>query len=478
MSVPTFSTYQIGRWLLLVSLLILSACTPETVIQDLPQEVTTVTQPTPVETMSLENPPIVVISSATPIATQTLVMTILPPKATQIEPPTILSSEVVISPLLTPEAKPIIISETEPTEKINAVINIDKTSYGLEVTQYDFESIGALTAILPNNDLLVQINGTLFSTNIRELTSHPLISDITNGTPILVVPNTSRLIVPITLSSKEYPVWSIGTDGSTPLFMGTTSGFFPLFSATSDGKVLMLEDGHLVLRWYEGTNLYSQHLNHLEEILQLKWSTYNLTLGPSESNWETPWIDFEISPNGQWIALFDGKESKLWLATIDGEIIQDVQLDPFILSSPDPQVRFLHWSPDSQKIAYREGIYSSGLTTNYQQLKIATINSKSTPIKLTNAHDSIAGVAAWSFDGNAIAYTLKSLDNAQGDVNHENMKLFVALPDGSNPQQVSNSFYLSNFTSLFWQNNSQALVYTCRTHETNRTSVCVTSLAQ
>lgn len=347
------------------------------------------------------------------------------------------------------------------------VITTTFTVDGAQGIQYSIAEPGRLIGMLPNGDMiLLGENRSLLITD-DNFVAQPLFENV--RLPIHTSLKENRIIFPLISLTKQYSIWSAGVDDSDPTFLGTTMGYFPYFSVTDDGKVLLNENNHLVLKWIEGETVQSQPLNMLETQLGLDWSDYDyVQKGPDEI---PPWIDFTISPDGQWIAVFDSEQVKLWLATLDGQQVRDVPLDPAILgwrgSGAGPYVRFSDWSPDSSQIAYREGVWTNNPGINYHQIKIVD-TSGGQPIQITSPDTTVGGYLAWSSDGQYIAFSLatfKSIAERQEAVQmglepQRGSDIFVANPDGSEAQKISETHYPDG-SSLFWHPNKHMLLYTC-----------------
>ncbi len=459
MSVPTFSIYQLGRWLLLANLLIVVACTPETVIQDVPQQVSIITQPTTTAATPAENASTPITPPATPVVIQSSISTEVPVAATAIE--TSAPKETAVEPAPEPTSLPATIPILLAGQMPMRTLETETTTFSFEEgegTQYAFSEPGRVVGVLPNDDLLYLTSEGLSTLNLEQRTLQLLIENPL--LPILTPRNSDRMLVPTDAPDKQFPVWSIKHDGSEPILLGTTSGYFPFYSATDDGKALLLENGHLVLTWFDGENVQKQQLYLLEERLGLNWDSLNLTLAPDFLN--IPWIDFEISPDGVWVAIFDSNKFKLWVAKINGEHLQEIPLDPLILENANdegPQVSLLSWSPDSKNLAYRESVWSNNPYKQISQLKIFSVSSgQSTPI--TFARESFARDLSWSLDSQHIIYTYQLLaDTSQGVFNES---VFLSKSDGTEKQLLAENFKSDGLVGLFLLRNSSRIIYKCR----------------
>ena len=388
------------------------------------------------------------------------------------------SPTATVSPTIFPDAFPQVLNGSTTTQD---VVTRTISSVSVPETAYQFSS-GRLVGVLSNDDLILQqANNLLGLLDLTDFSTTPALQN--SILPILPFGENRDLIVPVDSANKRYPVWSVDLDSGETILLGTTTGYFPFFSSSADGKVLLLENGHLVIKWFDGQEIQSQILTALESSIDLKWSSYDLTQSPGTTNWDlTPWIDFELSPDGQWVALFDGLEAKIWIASVDGQIVQSIPIDPEILQQSTStaidalgvQIVFLGWSPDSQTLAYREGVWADKPGYRYQQIKLVSIDGFNV-INLTSAVNSIGGTAAWSADGQYVAYALQPY-SPPPDSNEFPIGslLYVADSEGMNPVLVSNIFHLEG-PSLFWLSDSSTLVYKCRLTEST-VSICTTKL--
>lgn len=410
-------------FLLLFLAVLLAACTPDTTISQTPIEITAdnSTQPREIES----------------------------PEAT---------SPVAATATLDPNNKPQFLSVPTSTLQFTAQLTTDENE---PIKQYRVSEAGYPVGMLSDGSplLFLEEEDVLSVVELDGLKIRPRIGNIIR--PIIPLPLNNLLVAPVNNNHKQYPVWQISVDSDHATLLGTTTGFSPLFSATADGKVLIIENGHLVLKWLGEQTVESLPLTTLENLLALDWANYDLTQFPDENNWETPWINFSISPDGQWVAIFDGKQAKLWLATIDGQVIQEIPLNPTtLLEQPGegkrPYVIFSGWSSDSRQVAYREGIFWTRPPS--MQIKIANISGEE-PIPITSVQDTIGGYLAWSPDGQTIAFS--SVKYRDLPERSRGSDLFIANADGSNPQKISEIHHAGSVSSLLWQPDGQALIFTC-----------------
>lgn len=426
--------------------LIAAACAPQTV------EPSTTFVPIPTRVATIESLTATVIPT-TAFPTQESTPTNVPimPEATATIP-------VDLTP---PQAAPGQIRQLD-------VVTTTFTVEGAQGIQYSIADSGQLVGMTLDGDMILWgKNWSLLIVDMNHFTARSLFENV--RLPIYVSQKNNRIIFPLDSPSKQYPIWSVNIDGGEPVFLGTTTGYFPFFSATDDGKALVIENNHLVLKWIEDEIVQSQSLKPLEDQLGLDWSIYDLTQAPDYE--VTPWIDFSISPDGQWVAVFDGNQTELRLATLDGQQIRNVPLDPAILrrgeSGTGPFVRFSGWSPDSSHIAYHEGIWTNNPYVNYHQIKIVDTTGNQ-PIQITSTDTTVGGYLAWSADGQHIAFSLatfKSIGERQeaGQMGLEPQKgsdIFVANPDGSEAQKVSETHY-PGALNMFWHPAKNTLLYIC-----------------
>lgn len=464
MSVPTFSTYQLGRWLLLASLLIMAACTPETVMQDTSQQASTIVQPTIIATLPLENTPTVIVPSATPVVTQSSISTEMLVAATATEPsvPTETAVETATEPTSLPATTPILLAGQMPMRTLEA----ETTTFsfeGGEGTQYAFSELGRVVGVLPNDDLLYLTNDGLSALDLKQRTLQPIMAN--PRLPIIAPRNSDRMLVPTDSPDKQFPIWSIKHDGSEPILMGTTSGYFPFYSATEAGKVLLIEQGHLVLAWLDGKIIHKQALVNLEKQLEIHWSAHELSEAPGKGS-ATPWIDLEISPDGNWIALFDGYQGKFWLTKLDGSLVQEIQLNSNLpalwQNGTGPYIDFMGWNQKSSMLAYQEGFWSDEVNYPPSMFKIIDIHTLNTfEIAVS---ESIGDKLIWSPNGELVAFTTTNPITGS--------KLFISNPDGTNQHVLAEN----QFMDLFWIPSMNIPIYGCWTAQRTSQGICQATL--
>lgn len=324
-------------------------------------------------------------------------------------------------------------------------------------TQYHFIDPIEPTGILPESGELLMLhdNDQLWAVNINNLTARVLAENV--RWPIFAPSQANHLIFTRDEGGRKYSVWITNRDGSEPLLLGNTSGYFPIVSVTNEGKVLILEDGHLVLKWREGDVIQSWGLNDLELKLGLTWEM----IEPNAAEY-TPGIDFMISPDGQWVAVFDGEQTRLWLATTDGQTIQDIPINTEILERDEVynlliQIFFLSWSPDSQQLAYHEGYSNlSMIRDSHSEVKLVGMDSE-IPVNITFAETTQAGGLDWSLDGQLFTFSSKTYASYL----EPGSDLFIANADGSDIRQISNSFTGTARWRTLWIPNSNTLIYGC-----------------
>lgn len=261
-----------------------------------------------------------------------------------------------------------------------------------------------------------------------------------------------------------FPIWAVNMDKSEPILIGLASGAWPLYSATSYGKVVFVEDGHLVLKWIEGNNVRRQPLNEIEEKLELNWDQFDLTQMPYHEG--VPLVDLSISPNGEWLAVFDGLREKFWLITIDGETVHEV---PFPSATIAPgegsRVYFREWSPDSQWISYQVGVWidsSEPVNREFSQLKIVSINDSNNSITLA-ASPSLFGIeVVWSPDGDHLAFSTINGTRLTHPSGWPVEYLFLADDDGTNIKQISRFLAGDSVKSIYWASDSQSITFKCQ----------------
>jgi hypothetical protein len=317
-----------------------------------------------------------------------------------------------------------------------------------------------LYGILPNDELLFYgAQGTIKAFDFSTVTVRSIFENV--RLPLQIAKEANRIIFPLEAASKQYPIYSADLSGGDLVFLGTTMGYFPFFSTADDGRVVVIEDKHLVVKIIEGGTVKTQSLEDLEAQLGLDWQGYDFTIGPDYE--VTPWVDFSISPDGRWLAIFDGKQAKLWLATLDGAQTIDVPLDPRVLGNQSgslgPYVRFVDWSPDSSKIAYREGIWTERPFFPYEVKVFDTLGNP--PIQITSAETGIARDLAWSFDGQYIAFSLESWrdisDRQMGIEGVKGSDLYIANFDGTGSRKVAEMYY----TGIYWYPSIHSVLFGC-----------------
>jgi len=344
-------------------------------------------------------------------------------------------------------------------------------------TRYRLSEPGLLLGVLPDNQILLRSeNNSISIVDLTHSTARKLVENV--RFPIEIAPTAQRIIVPLPSETKQYPIWSIGFQGESPKLLGTTTGFFPFYSTTDDEKVVLIENGHLVLKWYEDDQLKSQPLEQLEERLDLQWHTYDLTKAPDENDWATPWIDFQISPDGKYIAIFDGNHTNFWLMTVNGTLTKDIALNPTIpkydpLQGMGPQVDFLTWSPNSEYLALREGIWGSFGGSTYQQLKIASIDKEAPLIELTFPEDSIAGDVSWSANSEYLTYSAKVWGVfLEGKV--KETYLYTRSLKDTDTHQIFGMYYASSY----WDQGNLKVYFNCWDAESDNINICSIELAE
>lgn len=347
------------------------------------------------------------------------------------------------------------------------VVDVVSNTFRVEDSQgiqYSFTDsagrLGDLLGILPNDELLFYgANGTVKAFDLSSVTVRSIFENVRR--PLQIAKEANRVIFPLDAPSKQYPIYSADLSGGDLIFLGTTMGYFPFFSAADDSRVVVIEDKHLVVKIIEGGTVHTQTLESLEAQLGLDWQSYDFTNGPDYQ--VTPWIDFSISPDGRWLAIFDGKQAKLWLVTLDGEQIVDIPLDPRVLKNNSgdlgPYVRFSGWSPDSSRIAYREGIWTEQPFSPYELKVVDT--SGNPPVQITSAETGIGGYLAWSFDSQYIAFSFVSWrdisDEQLGIERAKGSDLYIANSDGTDSRKVAETHH----TGIYWYPSKHAVFFGC-----------------
>lgn len=407
---------------------------------------------------------IVWLNSCTPQAeptylspTREVALTIVP--TVEIPPITIVPATItVIPPTSTPP--PVIPLEVE---------TIDISNEFFTGTQYHFLEPLEVVGMLPESGKLLMIYdyNQLWAVDINSLTAHVL-ADEKIRWPVFVPSQANQIVFTRFESGRDYSVWVANRDGSNPLLLGTTWGDSPLVSATDDGKVLILENGHLVLKWREGEGIQSQQLSSLESKLNLTWEK----LEPNADGFDSP-IDFMLSPNGEWVGVFDGEQNKFWIATIDGQLIHEVPINPSFLELENNldtvllQVTFTGWSPDSQTLAYTEG-YANYATPHDSQHEIKWITiADGQPVNITDASTTYGSGLNWSPDGQFILFSYESYGEM---LEKPGTGLFFADIDRRDIKQVSEN-YFGYFP--FWSSNGHTLIYGCWGADPDSDSVVV-----
>ena len=411
--------------------------------------------------------------------------------SSQISPePPIMATD---NPSLANETPTILPTASESTTEDATQITISNEVTAIEIitapltyndvtgTRYQLSKPGLLLGVLPDNQILIRSeNNSISVVDLTHSTERKLVENV--RFPVEIASRTQRIIVPLLSETKQYPIWSIGFEGESPKLLGTTTGYFPFYSTTDDGKVLCLENGHLILKWFDNNQVQSQLLTPLERNLKLQWNIYDLSKGPDETNWETPWIDFLISPRGNWVAIFDGKQVKLWLATIDGATVKEIPLDPEILAfqsdlGEGPQVKFHRWSPDEKFLIYQEGIWGRIGNSTFQQLKIVSIEDYPT-ISLTLAEQSLAGDASWSLDGKYVAYSVQPWDSFLSGSLQEAYLFIAGFQNGSliDKHSIFDAYRL--FVGSFWRGEGDEIIFNCWNTSTSnlKTDICTLNI--
>lgn len=290
-----------------------------------------------------------------------------------------------------------------------------------------------------------------------------LVDDIS---PVFLAPPKSDYIFVTTKAEPDqlFPIWAIDATNSQPILVGLTSGIWPLYSATSDGKVVFIEDGHLTLKWIEENVIRSLPLKEIEEKLELNWDQFDLTQNPYYNG--VPLIDFSISPDGQWLAIFDGGRGKFWLITVDGELVREVPFSPSSSAPGEgPSIRFHVWSPDSQWIGYRVGVWIDSpdpVNKNFAELQIVSVNDSDAPTTLASSPSMYGIEVVWSPNGEHLAFSatdgMRQLHPSGFPIEY----LFLADGDGANIEQLSRLLAGDSVKSIYWAPSSQTITFKCQ----------------
>lgn len=356
---------------------------------------------------------------------------------------------------------------TDPTRTVE-ITQDSLTQYGLpDAEKYTLSEPVRVAEILPNGKVLGFTNRdeVLSIIDIDEGAIQPFIGDIS---PKLLTPLESDYIfiavqVP---RDQQYPVWGIHVNGETPILLGTTTGVGPLYSSTIDGKVLLVEDGHLVLKWLDGNAVQSKSLELIEEELDLNWDQIDLR----QSSDSVPITDLSISPNGQWLALFDSSQAKLWIVSIDSEFVQEV---PFPLGG-EPWITFLDWSSDERWLGYSVKSRNVPASSYYDTLQIVEVGSNKEPVTLISSP--LLGIGmAWSPNGDLLAYTATERHSVHPSGSSVE-QLFLADGSGRNRRKLSDFYRGDGIKSLYWNRDNGTLSYKCLSPETGEPGICVTNI--
>jgi len=353
-------------------------------------------------------------------------------------------------------------------EVLPVKLEVEPLTYkGVSGSRYRLATPGTLLGVFSENEVLVRSeNNSISVINLTDSTSRKLVDSVRY--PVEIVLDEERLIVPLRSETSDYPIFSIGFYGEYPQLLGKTTGYFPFYSVTNSGRVLVIEDGYLTLKWYEDDKLMSQSLTQIERTLGLSWSEYDFTKSPDDSDWKTPWIDFEISPNGEYIALYDDNHAKFWIVTLDGSVIREFERQEYdSVEDTGPEVEFLGWSPDSRHLIYRQGAWKSwGPALLY--LKLVSVNGDESPSELTFIEQSTAQDATWSINGQYIAYAENRWDSMGPDGSVRGSHISVLDVENMDRWDVSDLYYPGG---LYWD-ESFDLYFNCWGDDLMEVHIC------
>lgn len=336
---------------------------------------------------------------------------------------------------------------------------------GDETIRYEFSEFIRLGNVLANGDLLTYSdNQTVFSlVDLADSTRTPFLGDVWPHHELIQQDQSEILIVAVkALPDQPYPIWAVPLDGKPLFLLGTTAGNSPRFSVTEDGQVLLLENGHLVLKRIEEGVVESQSLDAVEKVLALNWDAIDWTKPPYHDN--VPYIDFTISPDGQQLAIFDGVRGKLWVVSTDGQVLEEIPYGGYSPEIPGegPMIVFQDWSPDSHWLGYRHSYWMdvTDLSRVYNLLQVVAIDNDTTPITLSSPGVQEHGIdLAWSPNGKYLAFSVTTSNfHPSGQ---PIQSLFVANGDGSAIREISNIFLGDSINGIFWQQDSSHLIYRC-----------------
>lgn len=430
-------------------------------------------------------------STPQPTATQTLLPTVgtaVSPSPTPTIPPTetpLPATETAVSPTPlppteTPDPEPTEISAPTMLNNKPRPIEITKESIthlnGEDGTRYVFSEYVRFADMYPNGNMVGFTKDGLAIIDIENGMITPLVDNIRAG---ILTPHQSEYIFVSTQVDWHQlaPIWAISTGQNEPNFLGLTAGLGLEYSATKDGHVLMVEDGHLVLKWIEDGIVQSKALEAIEDKLNLNWDQVDFSQEPYTEG--TPLIETSISPDGEWIAVFDGLRNKFWIVSIDGETVQDVSFPTTKVEPPKgPWLLFLDWSPDSKWFGYRVSVWDDNRYVTkrpeyWDDLKVVTVGNDTAPITLTQPEEShyeryVGHALTWSPDSKYVAFGAR--DSMYYDY------LFLANGDGTNIQKVSDLYDSDSNKSIYWSVDGSLLYYKCKGVEVDKTDLCTLNL--
>ena len=168
----------------------------------------------------------------------------------------------------------------------------------------------------------------------------------------------------------------------------------------------------------------------------------NIWLVPSQSGWPTQLTvsnqrqaNIAWSPKGRWIAYnsdYDGNEQwDLFLVSVDnGQVVN-------LTNSPEVSEEGAAWSPDGEKLAYS---VKPKRSPNYEIDTIEILTKKVTHVTSNTPPQFSNSIAAWSHDGKWIVYNQSNAAGKDGNV-------FIVSAAGGKPTNLTPHEGEKNFTA-------------------------------